>query len=102
MKENKIYRDAVKKWGYPLQLGMLMEECAELIQATNKVLRYKNSLDEKKYLHNLAGEIADVEIMIGQLKTMFDWYNFKDKIKEYKEKKLCRLKMMLEQSRNGD
>jgi NTP pyrophosphatase (non-canonical NTP hydrolase) len=98
--ENKIYRLAVKKWGYPLQLGMLIEECAELIQATNKVLRYKNSSNEKDCIYNLAEEIADVEIMIGQLKIMFNWYKFKEKIKEHKEEKLTRLKMMLETSEN--
>ncbi len=41
----KIYKEAIKKWGYPLQLNMLMEECAELIQATSKVLRKGNKLN---------------------------------------------------------
>lgn len=44
------------------------EECAELIQAINKCLRYPNKEECK---NNLIEEICDVEIMLFQLKEMF-------------------------------
>jgi NTP pyrophosphatase (non-canonical NTP hydrolase) len=48
---------------------MAMEEAAELIQAINKCLRYK---DDEGCRNNLIEEIADVEIMIEQLKIIFN------------------------------
>lgn len=67
----KLYKQAIQKWGITLQLGMLMEECAELIQATHKVIR----LGEKKNSawHDLVEEMADVEIMLEQIQTTIDW-----------------------------
>lgn len=52
----KLYREAVRKWGMGLQLGMLMEECAELIQATHKVVR--NGTEDRHSINNLANEMA--------------------------------------------
>lgn len=46
-----------------------MEELAELIQAINKCIRYPNREDCH---NNLIEEIADVEIMLYQLKVMFN------------------------------
>lgn len=46
-----------------------MEELAELIQAINKCVRYPK--DKHCYI-NLIEEIADVEIMLYQLKVMFN------------------------------
>jgi len=31
--EDLIYENAIEKWGIPLQEDMIIEECAELIQA---------------------------------------------------------------------
>ena len=45
-----------------------MEECAELIVAINKCLRYSN--DDQR-INNLIEEIADVIIMICKLKVIF-------------------------------
>jgi len=62
--ERKLYESAVIQWGRNSQLAMVQEECAELIAAISH-LRRRNSLEE------LLGEIADVEIMLGQLRIMF-------------------------------
>ena len=51
-----------------------MEECAELIQAINKAVRYP---DDPKRIVQLVEEIADVKIMILQLEEMFN-VNWKD------------------------
>lgn len=52
-------------FGIDNQLDMLTEECAELIQAINK---YKRNT-ANSYV-NLAEEIADVEIMLQQIKYL--------------------------------
>ena len=84
----KLYRAAVQKWGLTLQMGMLMEESAELIQATHKVMR----TDMPVFWDHLAEEMADVEIMIEQISTMVDWQDLKVKKEQFKLQKLERLK----------
>lgn len=48
---------------------MLVEECAELIVAVNKLKRKQDASDKEfdKARHHLAEEIADVGIMIDQV-----------------------------------
>lgn len=90
VKMNDICKKAVDIFGKNAQLNMVIEECAELIQAVSKVIRSK----DKDNLHtlifaNLIEEIADVELMLLQLKYMFkidDSY-----IEQEKERKLKRL-----------
>lgn len=60
--------NAIKVFGKEKQMDMVVEECAELIQAVNKYKR-KPDIDTLK---SLAGEIADVQIMIEQLIEMHD------------------------------
>lgn len=65
----KIFNKCIEKRGKEVQSRQAMEECAELIQAINKCLRYpKNNMIQE----DLIGEIADVLIMIYQLKVMFN------------------------------
>lgn len=59
---------SIEKHGKEPQCRQAMEECAELIQAINKFLRYPS---DQRYA-NLIEEIADVEIMLYQLKVMFN------------------------------
>lgn len=58
-------------YGYDAQSNMLMEECAELIQAMNK---HKRAIASGKgvceAIEQLTEEIADVELMIAQIKHM--------------------------------
>jgi NTP pyrophosphatase (non-canonical NTP hydrolase) len=60
---NEICKRAVAKWGVEAQLDQAVEEAAELIQAVNKFKRYNSPWP-------LIEEMVDVEIMIGQLKTI--------------------------------
>lgn len=57
----------VHKYG-DAQYNIAMEECAELIQAINKHLRYNN----QKSREHLIEEISDVLICIDQLKILAD------------------------------
>jgi hypothetical protein len=55
-----IYLTLLQKFGYDHQAGILVEEMAELTQAISK---HRRGLD-----HNTAEEIADVQIVLDQLK----------------------------------
>ena len=74
--ENK---ETAKYYGYEAQSNQLVEECAELIQAVNKYRRAGGkgealipSLDDHlvKALYDLMEEIADVELMLEQIKYL--------------------------------
>lgn len=69
---NHTFNQSIAKYGKEPQCRQLMEECAELIQAVNKMLRYEDRPAEPEYYANLIEEIADVEIMLYQLKVMFN------------------------------
>jgi NTP pyrophosphatase (non-canonical NTP hydrolase) len=62
MTEEQILKSAIKTFGERNQEEMAVEECAELIQAINHKHRGRE--------HNIAEEIADVEIMLEQLKII--------------------------------
>jgi len=81
-----IFEQAVEVWGLESQLGMVQEECAELIKVINKRFRGKASLDE------LIRECVDVELCIEQMKSAFkDSRNTWDRIKIGKLQRLADL-----------
>ena len=80
--EIEICKKAINTFGEYTQLDMVIEEMAELTQAISKFKRNK--------IHNVEEEIADVEIMLSQLRLMTDLFDIKV-IDEIKEEKLKRL-----------
>ena len=88
MDKKEIYKKAIKKWGLTSQTTMLMEECAELIQAVSKLHRYGNP-------NKMYEEIADVEIMIEQIKQIYGEVGKKE-IKKHKLNKLEKLQGLVE------
>lgn len=64
-------------YGLDRQMDILQEECAELIQAVSKIRRYGLSREE-----NLIEEMADVEVMIDQIKILLNISE--DKIRDFK------------------
>lgn len=78
----EIYKLALDKWGIEAQIGMLIEECGELLSAVNKFNRSRCSRDD------VLTELADVSIMVEQLPLIYGGY---DKFLEEKDKKLTRL-----------
>ncbi len=52
------------------RVRLLMEECGELVQASNKILRYP---DSHKAWVNLLEEMVDVSIMIAQVRALFNY-----------------------------
>lgn len=81
-----IAQDALEHFGATTQICQTMEECAELIQALNKSLRHQD--DPEKVRHNILEELADVTIMIEQMKLHFDEEEEFDDILEAKKDKL--------------
>lgn len=79
-----LYSQAKEKWGVNNQMDMVIEECAELIQAINKFKRNRTDLT----LKYLFGEIADVEIMVEQLKEILQNNQAINDIKNEKLKRL--------------
>jgi len=78
-----IYERALKKWGETSQLGMVIEECAELIKVINKYWRGKSTSAD------VVEECVDVELMINQMRELFrDDFNTWDRIKIRKTERL--------------
>ena len=86
--ETSLYKKAWKKWG-DLQWLMVIEECSELQKAIVKYMREKTVEREA----HIAEEIADVEIMIGQLRSRSKLFN--SQADYQKRKKLVRLSELL-------
>jgi len=64
--DNEILNEALKKWGVPPQILMVIEELSELSQALCKSFR-KADMNETAIIE----EMADVYIMLEQLKIIF-------------------------------
>lgn len=81
--------------GMNKQLDIAIEELSELIQAICKIKR-RDSLSNESFAvkGNLAEEMADVEIVLAELKLMFD---NEDDVKEWKNYKLDRLEKRLKE-----
>ena len=80
MTEHEILLTAINSFGEEEQERQAIEECSELIQA----ICHKHRGRE----HNIAEEIADVEIMLDQLKII---NNCDNKVKEIRKFKIDRL-----------
>ena len=66
--DNSDLKRIVECFGSKKQTGIAQEELAELIVAISKVNRYGLNI----FGDNLYEEIADVIVMIGQLRIIFD------------------------------
>lgn len=82
-----ICSKAIRHFGQYSQIDMAIEEMSELIQALSKFKRDKEN--------NVEEEIADVDIMLTQLKIMF---NLKE-IENQREFKLKRLERTVKDER---
>ena len=78
----KVYQAALRKWGADLQTMMAVEEMSELTKEICKIKRGKMDLDA------LADEIADVTIMLEQLREI---YGLNDVVCDHIDAKILRL-----------
>jgi len=64
----KSMQRALDKWGLNSQVGMAIEECAELIVVLQKYI----NREKQPSLEEIIDEIADVEMMLAQMRLVFD------------------------------
>lgn len=86
-----LYKEALSQWGEEAQCTMSIEEASELIKALCKLWRAKGDKAYNKHKMMLQYEIADLDIMIEQLKLIFGT----SEIEHFKNEKLDRLKKRL-------
>lgn len=79
---SNVLNQAIRKWGYDMQQAVAIEEMSEL---TKELCKYKRGAQN---FNQIAEEIADVEIMMEQLKIMFDCHR---QVEFYREDKIKRL-----------
>ena len=80
--EQELMQCALEKWGSDSQLDMVIEECAELIDAIQKWRRRR--VTSEKVLE----EAVDVELCLGQLKLMLRSPTLFEKVKNEKLQRL--------------
>lgn len=80
--ENGTYRKAIRHYGRDEQIVVAIEEMSELTKELTKNYRGKNNIDA------IAEEICDVEVMLEQLKQIFDC---RENVAQIKKIKLARL-----------
>lgn len=86
--ENRIFNAAIITYGHDAQKKMALEEMSELQKEICKNWRGKDNYDE------IAEEIADVEIMLDQLKMI---YGISERqVLKFRNDKVIRLKERLQ------
>lgn len=93
MKRDLLYEKVLKKFGIFRQEDKLLEEMSEL---QKEILKYRYSKDKEKLdqrIINIIDEIADVEIMIEQIKLFM---NIQERVKRRKKFKKIRLMKFIE------
>lgn len=86
MVDSTIYARAIVAGGADLQMHVSIEECLELALAILRLYRHRGTEDE------IAEEVADVEIMCKQLRTMIG----DEKVDHFKKAKLKRLQYRID------
>lgn len=70
-RQNKILNDAVRTWGRDAQMLMMVEEMSELTKEICKFYRAADDASASAVAGNIREEMADVQIMLDQMKIMF-------------------------------
>ncbi len=85
--ESEVLQRALDTYGSRAQVVMVFEEMSELQKELCKYLRGRGSFE------HIAEEIADVEIMIEQMKMLFFCAN---DVRDWRRRKVERLKVRLD------
>lgn len=93
---NEIYLKLIVKYGPTMQSDVAIEEMSELTKA---IIKYRRKTFDHKAttldMEHIAEEIADVEIMMEQLKII---YNCTNVVADYKEIKNTRIKALVDEN----
>lgn len=99
--------EIARYYGFDAQTNQLIEECAELIQAINKYKRQflrgqpvRESSDVKTPRDMIVEEIADVEVMLCQIKQLFGITELE--IEDVAERKIERTMMRMVETTRAD
>jgi len=90
----KLFNEAIELWGANSQVRMMFEEMAELMKALCKIDRHRSP----ESILNVCEEIADVEVVLEQMKLIFGNDEYRESIKN---KKLKRLKDKVEKKKRN-
>lgn len=95
--DERIMQQAIETYGVQAQCDVAVEEMAELTKAIVKIRRVADDYEKTQAaLENLLEEIADVDIMVDQLKIMWG----PKQVEEYRRQKLERLDRRLNDDRS--
>ena len=67
----EILKAAIRLYGEPAQIDVAIEEMSELTKALCKVKRARDTAGITEASSNVVEEIADVQIMLDQLRIIF-------------------------------
>jgi NTP pyrophosphatase (non-canonical NTP hydrolase) len=88
-------------YGAEHQKDILIEECAELIQAVEKTRRGILTEDKPAYTYDMISEMADVQIMLWQFESVMTAYSrqcLEDEIQRKLRRQLDRISEEVEGS----
>ena len=91
----------IRHYGTEHQKDILIEECAELIQAVEKSRRRILTEDKPAYTYDMISEMADVQIMLWQFESVMTAYSrqcFEDEIQRKLRRQLDRIEKEVEDS----
>lgn len=95
---NNIHEQAILKFGRDNQMLKCIEEMSELTQVLAKYINMSLSLTQaelRQLDYDICEEIADVQIVLDQMKLLFpDW-------KEHKKRKIDRLEDIVNDKKNS-
>lgn len=93
-KYRDLYKRCIEVWGEDAQIKMCIEEMSELTKELCKNYRdgFKGTPEQ---IERICEEIADVQNMVDQMQFMFG----ESKVDEYREAKLERTKLRLDEFR---
>lgn len=89
----EMMRFALDTWGLDAQVDQTVEECAELIVALHKHTKRSGVGNNTRF--NMLDEIADVEMMLAQMRVAFDISD--TELQEHLRKKFLKLQEYLTQ-----
>lgn len=97
MREREILRAAIKTWGPKNQLLMLAEESNELAVGIFHYLRGRPHA-----LREVIAEAVDLEIMLAQVRMIFNEPIYRDEFRAVKRAKMKRLAKRLAEARENE
>jgi NTP pyrophosphatase (non-canonical NTP hydrolase) len=90
MNETEVLARAISTFGHLMQIIVAVEEMSELTKELCKAIRGKADME------HIAEEIADVEVMLEQMKLI---YNVYPSVEKWRARKVLRLAQRIEEQR---